>query len=87
VLFCPAVEAKVAGTSGAGDAFAATFVAWQALGRPLGESLVAASVNAAAVVAHADTQTGLMTRGAIEGRVAEPAQHRVRRWNLGGEAG
>jgi ribokinase len=87
VLFCPAVEAKVAGTSGAGDAFASTFVAWQALGRPLAESLLAASVNAAAVVAHADTQTGLMTRDAIERLLTEMAQHKVRRWEMSGVAG
>ena len=84
VLFCPAVETTVAGTSGAGDAFASTFVAWQALGRPIDESLRAASVNAAAVVAHADTQTGLMTRAAIDRRVAELPHHGVRRWDLGG---
>ena len=87
VLYCPAVESEVAGTSGAGDAFASTFVAWQALGRPLEASLLAASVNAAAVVAHADTQTGLMKREAIEGRVRAMAQHKVRRWELGGEMG
>jgi hypothetical protein len=46
--------------------------------------LRAASVNAAAVVAHADTQTGLMTRAAIDRRVAELPHHRVRRWDLGG---
>ena len=34
VVYCPAVEATVAGTAGAGDAMAATFAAFVALGRP-----------------------------------------------------
>jgi ribokinase len=84
ILFCPAIETTVAGTSGAGDAFASTFVAYQALGRSLDDSLVAASVNAASVVAHVDTQTGLMTRDAIDGRIAALPHHRILRWDMAG---
>ena len=35
VLHCPAIQAKVAGTAGAGDAFASVFSAFLALKRPL----------------------------------------------------
>jgi ribokinase len=81
ILFCPALKSTVAGTAGAGDAFAATFAAFVALGRPPEEALRAASINAASVVGHVDTQTGLLRRAAIEARLAETAERLpVRRW-------
>lgn len=66
VVHCPIVKAKVAGTAGAGDAFAATFSAWRALGKPVEEAALAGAHNAAGVVQHVDTQTGLMKRDALE---------------------
>ena len=70
ILFCPALEVEVAGTAGAGDAFAATFAAYLALGRSRAVALKAATINAASVIAHVDTQTGLMPREAIEERLS-----------------
>ena len=67
VVYCPAVEATVAGTAGAGDAMASTFAAFVALGRPVDVALKAATLNAASVVAHIDTQSGLLRREALEG--------------------
>jgi ribokinase len=61
VLFCPAAKAKVAGTTGAGDAFAATFTAYHARGARPADCLRAASINAASVVSFVDTQSGLLT--------------------------
>ena len=82
ILFCPALEAEVAGTAGAGDAFAATFAALVALGRAGGEALRAATINAASVVTHVDTQTGLMRREALEARLLAASEPELRRWPL-----
>ncbi len=82
ILFCPALETEVAGTAGAGDAFAATFAAFLALGRTGGEALRAATINAASVVTHVDTQTGLMRRDAVEARLLDAAAPALRRWPL-----
>lgn len=86
ILFVPALEAKVASTSGAGDAFASTFVAYTAMGRPTADALCAASINAASVVSHADTQTGLLKRQAIEERLAAMPAACIRRWSASGLA-
>ena len=82
ILFCPALDAEVAGTAGAGDAFAATFAAFLALGRTGGEALRAATINAASVVAHVDTQTGLMRREAVEARLLAAGDPALRKWPL-----
>jgi ribokinase len=82
VLFCPAVDATVAGTAGAGDAFAATFAAFITLGRASDVALKAATLNAASVVAYIDTQSGLLRRDALEGRLAARSDLRLRRWKL-----
>ncbi len=68
---CPVPPTDVAGTAGAGDAFNATFASYVALGRPPAEALRAAALNAASVVGHIDTQTGLLPRDALDARLAE----------------
>lgn len=71
VVFQPAATARVVGTAGAGDAFAATFAATlQRQG--VEQALKAAALNAAAVVGHVDTQTGLLTGEALAARLAAP---------------
>jgi ribokinase len=82
ILFCPALESEVAGTAGAGDAFAATFAAFIALGRAGEEALRAAAINAASVVGHVDTQTGLMPRDEIEARLSADNSPAIRKWRL-----
>ena len=82
ILFCPAFDADVAGTAGAGDAFAATFSAFLAIGQPSETALKAAAINAASVVSHVDTQTGLMTREDIEARLEDAPDFPVRKWQL-----
>jgi ribokinase len=85
ILFCPALLTEVAGTAGAGDAFAATFTAYEAFGGPHSVALKAASVNAASVVEHVDTQTGLLKRDALEARIkAAGDKLAVRGWKLDG---
>ncbi|MDR3438255.1 carbohydrate kinase family protein [Telmatospirillum sp.] len=81
LFYCPAAKCTVVGTAGAGDAFASTFTAFIALGRTEAEALRAATLNAASVVGHVDTQTGLLRMDAIEAALGDksllPA---VRRW-------
>jgi ribokinase len=83
LMFCPVVErAKVLGTAGAGDAFNATFTAFIGLGRPPQEALQAAAINAASVIGHVDTQTGLLKRDEIDRRLpAAAASLQVRTWS------
>jgi len=82
IYFCPVRETKVAGTAGAGDAFNATFTAHIALGCTPQEALRAAAVNAASVVGHVDTQTGLLSREAIASALATTGDKLVvRTWS------
>lgn len=83
VLHCPVAPTEVAGTAGAGDAFAATFSSFMALDHPPAEALQAAAINSASVVKYVDTQTGLLHRGELAARLAEAARVLpVRRWPL-----
>lgn len=82
ILFAPALPSKVASTAGAGDAFAATFVAFVAVGRPLDESLRAATVNSAAVVRYIDTQSGLLRRQELDQQLAALGQSAIRKWAM-----
>ena len=66
---CAALETEVAGTAGAGDAFASTVAAFMASGANPKEALKAATINASSVVEHVDTQEGLMERAPLEQRI------------------
>lgn len=74
LIYCTAQEAHVAGTAGAGDAFVATFVAYRAGGAPPARALQAAALNAAAVLGHVDTQTGLLRRSDLETHLVRKKQ-------------
>ncbi len=76
----PRAEAQVAGSAGAGDAFNATFAAYAAGQRPMPEALAAAAANAASVIEHIDTQTGLLAREALAARVAAAKVPQARVW-------
>jgi len=83
VLYCPALEAQVVGTAGAGDAFTATFSAFIAQGRPPEQALMAAALNATSVLGFADTQSGLLTAEELERRLKSGAARApIRRWRL-----
>jgi ribokinase len=67
LIYCPAhMVDSVAGTAGAGDAFGSTYSAFSAGGNPPDVALRAAAINAAAVLGHVDTQTGLMRRSDLQ---------------------
>ena len=76
LYYCPAREVAVLGTAGAGDAFASTFTAETAIGSPPDRALQAATLNAAGVLGHVDTTTGLMPRrdidAALDGKIETP---------------
>jgi len=81
--FCPAFPSRVMGTAGAGDAFAATFAARSLIGETVSDALQAASINAASVAGHADTQTGLMSAAALDdAQTANPDAEAIRVWHL-----
>jgi ribokinase len=83
ILYCPTVHTKVAGSAGAGDSFAAAFSTFLALKRPLDHALKAAALNAASVVAHVDTQTGLLHKSDMETQLAQhSASLAIRRWKM-----
>ncbi len=82
VIHCPAVATEVVGTTGAGDAFASTFVALIGLGWPLDRALKAATLNSAAVVRHADTQSGLKKLAELQDLVAQDGDLRIREWGM-----
>lgn len=70
ILFCQAAACPVVGTAGAGDAFSATFTACITLGYSAEDALSAATINAASVVGHVDTQSGLLPFAAIQTALA-----------------
>lgn len=71
---CPILKVRVAGTAGAGDAFASTFAGMLAAGEPADFALRAATVNSASVVSFIDTQTGLLPRADLAARAAAFAE-------------
>ncbi len=70
VSFFSAIPTHVVGTTGAGDAFASTFVALTAMKHPVKQALIAATLNAASVVRYADTQSGLLRYAELEEQLA-----------------
>lgn len=74
LYFCPPLRVDVAGTAGAGDAFAATLAAALVHDEGPDRALAAATANAASVVGHIDTQTGLLTRTELGDYVAETGE-------------
>ena len=71
IRYCPAIETAVAGTAGAGDAFSATLAFCLADRQKPEDALRAATLNAASVVAHIDTQTGLLRRADLDAALVQ----------------
>jgi sugar/nucleoside kinase (ribokinase family) len=78
------LPAEVAGTAGAGDAFAATFAAYIAMGRSPEDAARAGAVNAASVVTRVDAEGGLLDAAELETRCgAHAADLPITTWVLG----
>jgi ribokinase len=83
LLHCPSQSVAVVGTAGAGDAFNSTFSALVAQSIAVDKAVVAATVNAASVVTHIDTQSGLLRRKDLMDRAAElQGSFIVNHWEL-----
>ena len=83
IVYCPTLKVAVAGTAGAGDAFTSTFATSIALGRTLDDALRSATINAASVVGHTDTQSGLLRRADLDTRHKDRAADLpIRRWAI-----
>ena len=82
-MHCPAPPVTVIGTAGAGDAFSSTFAAQIAGSASAADAMLAAAANAASVIGHLDTQTGLLRQDALTARVAGLRdQLKLRYWKL-----
>lgn len=83
ILFCPSLARTVAGTAGAGDAFGATLAHEMKAGATIEDALRFATVNASSVVAHVDTQTGLLSRADLTAQAQKYATElKVRKWQF-----
>lgn len=69
--YSPSVPVDPKGTAGAGDAFASTLALHLAQHEPPGNALKAASLNAASVVSHVDTQKGLLQAATLRARMGD----------------
>ncbi len=83
IWHCNVPRVEVAGTAGAGDAFASTFAAMISSGASIEDALKSATCNAGSVVSHVDTQTGLLTSAQLAGRVKQFSPHlKVTKWEI-----
>lgn len=83
IVHCPAPAVTVAGTAGAGDAFSATFAARIAASASAEDAIIAAAINAASVIGHLDTQTGLLRQQDLDTRIATLGPSlKVMRWAI-----
>jgi ribokinase len=69
ILHCPVIEVEVAGTAGAGDAFASTFASSIAQGMSVEDAAMSGAINSSSVIGHTDTQSGLLRRDALMARL------------------
>ncbi len=82
IMHCPALPVEPVGTAGGGDAFNATFAAFIAESAGLEAAMLAAAVNAASVIGHLDTQTGLLPRAELQQRLAQvQGTVKLRQWS------
>ncbi len=78
IYFAPSIPTQVAGTIGAGDAFASTLTSF--LANPTKtpqQALLAGTLNSASVVSHTDTQTGLLSHTDLNNRMTKDLLHTV----------
>jgi sugar/nucleoside kinase (ribokinase family) len=84
LYFCPTLKTEVAGTAGAGDAFASTLAGALVGGADVPTAMQRAAVNAASVVSRIDTQEGLLDDATLKTRIKEAADLlETRHWPYG----
>ena len=83
LTYCPAMQVKVAGTAGAGDALASTFAAMIAEGATPEDALLSGVINSSSVITFVDTQSGLLRRPQLDEQLAKArATVPVRTWAI-----
>lgn len=84
LYFHEAPPVVAAATTGAGDAFSATFACYASQTNDMARALSAAALNAASVVKFVDTQSGLLTLEALEAELqsASPAAPPLYSWSI-----
>lgn len=82
IYHCPVHDVQVMGTAGAGDAYCSTLAYGLFCDLAPAQAMKRASFNAAGVVSHADTQTGLMSDDELTFAVAANADLTVTSWPL-----
>ncbi len=83
ILFVPTLPTPVAGTAGAGDAFASTFASYCVAHKDVRRALAAATVNASSVVSHIDTQSGLLPAADLDQALEKRFQKtEIQSWTL-----
>jgi ribokinase len=81
VVHCPVIEVAVAGTAGAGDAFASTFAGCIAQGLSVEDAAMSGAINASSVIGFTDTQSGLLRASALADRREQLRPNfAIRRW-------
>jgi ribokinase len=84
LTYCPVLPTEVVGTTGAGDAFSATFVAFKSAGVATTKALQLATLNAASVLGYADSQSGLLRFSELEQFAGIYAERlKTETWRLG----
>jgi ribokinase len=71
-----------AATTGAGDAFSATFACYQSNTKDVARALSAAALNAASVVKFVDTQSGLLRQAALEMELDRVTASHLYSWSI-----
>jgi ribokinase len=71
LYFCPVKKCEIAGTAGAGDAYASTLTGMLAQGENCELAMRAAALNSASVVSYIDTQTGLLDKEQLKSQLAK----------------
>ena len=79
---CPVHNVQVMGTAGAGDAYCSTLAYGLFCELEPSEAMKRAAFNAAGVVSHADTQTGLMSDDQLSAAVRSATDLTVTSWPL-----
>ena len=75
IWYHPALSCKVVDTVGAGDAFGSCFIAAQLHGDTIKDALHKGMHNAASVIAHIGAKAGILSKDALEARVASLSTH------------
>lgn len=83
IIFASALKAEVAGTAGAGDAFASAFAAAYLRERDAAKAAISGAHNAASVVGAVDAQSGLLTQKALDEALKNsPLKDQIVEWSM-----